>query len=74
MPSPQINEKDLEEIVKMGVSGDVAREMVTGSETLSTQLLGPDGFRAPTPMRTARVLGETDDDVIKTMARNTSRS
>jgi hypothetical protein len=43
--------------------------MVT-SETPSTQLLGPDGFRAPTPMRTARIVGESGDDIIKTMARN----
>jgi pre-mRNA-splicing factor CDC5/CEF1 len=70
LPAPQITEQDLDEIVKMGVSEEAGRELVGGNETPAAQLLGPSGFQAPTPQRTVRVVGETGDDAIKTMARN----
>jgi pre-mRNA-splicing factor CDC5/CEF1 len=70
LPAPQISEQDLEDIVKMGVNGETVRDMVTGNETPSSHLLGPDQFRAPTPQRTTRIVGETGDDAIKLMAKN----
>jgi pre-mRNA-splicing factor CDC5/CEF1 len=71
LPEPQVTEQDLESIVKMGVSGEMARSMVTGAETPSDNLLGEyHSIDAPTPMRTARTITGTGDASIKSMARN----
>jgi pre-mRNA-splicing factor CDC5/CEF1 len=71
LPTPQVTEADLESIVKMGVSGETARSMITGEETPSSNLLGDySSVDAPTPMRTARSITGTGDLTIRSMARN----
>ncbi|KAI8899122.1 pre-mRNA splicing factor component-domain-containing protein [Globomyces pollinis-pini] len=72
LPTPQISESDLEDIVKMGVSGETARSMVeAGSETPSNTLLGEyQSIQAPVPMRTPRIASENNGDMIHQMARN----
>lgn len=67
-----MTEEDLEEIVKMGVSGESAREMIeSGNETPASQFVGQySSLQAPTAMRTPRVQTESGQDVLKAMARN----
>lgn len=72
LPAPQVTEADLEEIVKMGVSGESARSMIeSGNETPASGFLGQYGsVQAPTASRTPRVLNESGSDALKAMARN----
>ena len=72
LPAPQVTEADLEEIVKMGVSGETARSMIeTGNETPASGFIGQfKPVHAPTASRTPRVLSESGGDALKAMARN----
>ena len=72
LPAPQVTEADLEEIVKMGVSGESAISMIeSGNETPASGFLGQYGsVQAPTASRAPRVLNESGSDALKAMARN----
>ncbi|KAJ3364750.1 Pre-mRNA-splicing factor cef1 [Kappamyces sp. JEL0680] len=65
-----VTEADVEDIVKMGVSGEAARAMVEGGETPASFLGEGSSLSVPTAMRTPRVVTEQGGDVLKTMARN----
>ena len=68
LPAPQVSEAELEEIVKIGASGETIRTAIE-SQGGST-LLGTDysSFRAPTPLRTPRAVGTQHS--IQQQARN----
>ncbi|KAI8914646.1 pre-mRNA splicing factor component-domain-containing protein [Gorgonomyces haynaldii] len=65
LPAPQVSEQEVEELVKMGVSGQVARSMLTDG-TPSTNLLG--NYTATTE-RTPRTMQSQGVD-LKLQARN----
>ncbi|KAI8810024.1 pre-mRNA splicing factor component-domain-containing protein [Cladochytrium replicatum] len=72
LPEPQVDEAELEQIVKIGVMGEIAREIVDTSEDApSRMLLGEYSTRPETPLRTPRV-GELGGkvDILKAEARN----
>lgn len=72
LPAPQVTEADLEDIVKMGVSGESARSMIEGgNETPASGFVGQySAMNAPIASRTPRVLSESGGDALKAMARN----
>lgn len=79
LPAPQVSEAELEELVKLGHSGEAARMMAesTGSQTPSTSFLISDTLgkvnTKAVPMRTPRVVSDTGDDILKQQARNLKR-
>jgi pre-mRNA-splicing factor CDC5/CEF1 len=70
LPAPQVSDRELLEIVKIGQSGQAAVGAVEGA-TSAQSLLGDYSARGPTPLRTPRV-GEDNEQVesVKTMAKN----
>jgi pre-mRNA-splicing factor CDC5/CEF1 len=70
LPAPQVSDRELLEIVKIGQSGIAAVGAVEGA-TSAQSLLGDYSARGPTPLRTPRV-GEDNEQVesVKTMAKN----
>jgi len=73
LPPPQVTEQDVQDIVKMGVSGQSAREMMAANQTPATGFVGDyDRLTTPAPVRTPRVAlaGAEGQDAVKAMARN----
>jgi pre-mRNA-splicing factor CDC5/CEF1 len=70
LPAPQVSDRELLEIVKIGQSGQAAVSAVDGA-TSAQSLLGDYSARGPTPLRTPRV-GEDNEQIesVKTMAKN----
>ncbi|KAI8820219.1 pre-mRNA splicing factor component-domain-containing protein [Fimicolochytrium jonesii] len=71
LPSPQVGESELEEMVKIGTAGENTRAVVDSEEFgASKSLLGDysTAFRAPTPLRTPRTPAVGDQ--LKIQARN----
>jgi pre-mRNA-splicing factor CDC5/CEF1 len=69
LPAPQVTEEDVQEIVKLGVSGEAARSMVEGGDA-PANFLSNDGFKVPMATRTPRLAADNSGDVLKAMARN----
>ena len=69
LPTPQITEGELEEIVKLGYEGETRKSVLFSQEHhASAALLGNYGSVAPTPLRTPRVAPSLD--TVKLEAQN----
>lgn len=68
LPEAQVGERELEEIVKLGQSGESARELVSGSEATEGLLGSYDALERAKQARTPRTAPE--DDAVMREARN----
>lgn len=69
LPAPWISENEIQELVKMGASGQAAREMVAANN-YTPSLVGDYSVATPTPLRTPLATSLTTGDTLKQQALN----
>lgn len=66
LPMPQVGEKELEDIVKIGQAGEVARDLVGAGEGATDRLLGDyEGLGQARNARTPRTAPQSESDALE---------